>query len=124
MVIVWFTMWPHPCYQSRTPTRSTRIRKGILSPRYIPRDIRKRNFSSQCQCCTSWTASWHQDNHYGVHLPPLRPPIVNRQPGRPKNKRIRGATEGGDRAKRVFHCGNCNKTGHSSRTCPDPPREA
>ena len=65
-----------------------------------------------------------QDNHYGVHLPPLHPPVVNRQPGRPKNKRIRGATEGEDRAKIVFHCGNCNKTGHSSRTCPDPPREA
>src|SRR5205814_9708301 len=83
-------------------------------------DIQKCNFSSQCQYYyTSWTASSHYwvDEHYSVHLPPICPPFVNRQPGKSKNNRIQGATEGGDRANRVFHCSNCNKTGHSSRMC-------
>src|SRR5579859_7040627 len=65
-----------------------------------------------------------QGDAYGVHLPPLLPPIVHRQPGRPKTKRIRGTNKGGGRAKRVFRCGNCKRTGHTKRNCSLPEAEA
>ena len=57
---------------------------------------------------------------YGVHLPLLLPPIICRQPGRPKTKRIRGVNEGGGRVKRLFRCSSCTSIGHTSRTCPNP----
>jgi hypothetical protein len=50
----------------------------------------------------------------------LLPPSTRRAPGRPKKRRIRGATEGDDRSrKRIFRCGRCNKEGHSRRTCEE-----
>jgi hypothetical protein len=51
----------------------------------------------------------------------LLPPNTRRQPGRPKKRRIRGGTEGGDRgARRTFRCSRCGSTGHSRRTCTQP----
>ena len=51
----------------------------------------------------------------------LLPPNTRRQPGRPKKRRIRGGTEGGDRgARRAFRCSRCGSTGHSRRTCTQP----
>jgi hypothetical protein len=50
----------------------------------------------------------------------LLPPHTRRAPGRPKKRRIRSGTEGGDRGKRVFRCGRCGKEGHSRRTCAEP----
>jgi MULE transposase domain/SWIM zinc finger len=50
----------------------------------------------------------------------LLPPITRRAPGRPKKRRIRGANESGDCAKRIFRCSRCQKPGHSRRTCAEP----
>ena len=48
----------------------------------------------------------------------LLPLNTRRQPGRPKKRRIRGGTEGGDRgARRAFRCSRCGFSGHSRRTC-------
>ena len=56
---------------------------------------------------------------YGVHLPLLLPPIICRQPGRFKIKRIRGVNEGGGRVKRLFRCSSCTSIGHMFRICPN-----
>ena len=49
------------------------------------------------------------------------PPNTRRQPGRPKKRRIRGGTKGGDRgARHAFRCSRCGSTGHSRRTCRQP----
>ena len=48
------------------------------------------------------------------------PPNTRRPPGRPKKQRIRGAREGGGRAKRIFRCSRCGNTGHSRQSCKGP----
>ena len=50
----------------------------------------------------------------------ILPPNTRRPPGRPKKKRIRGQTEGGDREKRIFRCSRCGDTGHLRCRCNRP----
>ena len=47
---------------------------------------------------------------------PLEAPLVHRQAGRPKMKRIRRQNE--DRPKKVYFCSVCHESGHTKRTCP------
>ena len=47
----------------------------------------------------------------------LLPPLVQRQTGRPKVKRIRSRIE--DSQKRVYFCSFCHKRGHNVKTCPE-----
>ena len=48
------------------------------------------------------------------------PPNTRRPPGRPKKKKIRGQTEGGDCENRIFRCSRVRDTGHSRRGCNRP----
>ena len=49
------------------------------------------------------------------------PPLASRQPGRPKENRIR--TEDRYRQHRVFTCSNCNERGHNRQSCRNPPAQ-
>ena len=46
----------------------------------------------------------------------LLPPLVQRQAGRPKVKRIRRPNE--DRPRRIYLCSLCGEAGHTRKTCP------
>ena len=53
-----------------------------------------------------------------------KPPVVNkRQPGRPKEKRIRNRSEYLAPEDSPVVCGNCGRRGHNRRTCRFPARE-
>jgi hypothetical protein len=51
------------------------------------------------------------------------PPNTRHQPGRPRKRRIRTATENaedeGAKRTRVQKCGRCREEGHSARTCKE-----
>ena len=47
----------------------------------------------------------------------LLPPLVQRQVGRPKVKRIRRQIE--DRPKSIHFCSLCRQSGHNAKTCPE-----
>ena len=47
----------------------------------------------------------------------LLPPLVQRQTGRPKVKRIRSQNE--YRQKKIHFCSFCHKRGHNVKTCPE-----
>ncbi|KAL6661821.1 hypothetical protein ACP70R_001205 [Stipagrostis hirtigluma subsp. patula] len=49
----------------------------------------------------------------------LRPPLVRRQPGRPRSERIKGSEEPG--AKRRHKCSRCGGLGHHSNRCTRGP---
>ncbi|XP_062028475.1 uncharacterized protein LOC133744366 [Rosa rugosa] len=62
----------------------------------------------------------------------ILPPQYSRQPGRPKTKRIKDASEkeinGGTKLRRVqrsLRCSNCGQVGHNLKTCQRhlPPKE-
>ena len=51
-----------------------------------------------------------------IPLIPIEPPLIKRQAGRPKVKRIRRRDE--DRPKKIHYCSSCGETGHNKKTCP------
>ena len=51
-----------------------------------------------------------------IPLIPIEPPLIKRQAGRPKVKRIPRRDE--DRPKKIHDCSTRGETGHDKKTCP------